>query len=155
LRILLLPAALVATSIVAAGASVLSLNGSDRAPYEKEFSALCYSGITIETPLSSKNGGKDFKVHEVVVSGNFQGCPGYTMLLTASLNSKKMSYAFHEIQPNESTFTLVFSSGKPPGDWRTSPPRVTDGKLYAEGALTHPQASLDVENITWVVGDNW
>lgn len=155
LRFLLLPAALVATGIVTAGASVLSLNGSDRAPYESEFSAFCYSDLMIEAPLSSKNGGKEFKVHEVVVSGNFQGCAGYTMLLTASLKSKKLSYAFHEIQPDENSFTVVFSSGNPPGDWRTSPPRVTDGKLSVQGTLTQPQVSLDVVDITWIVGNNW
>lgn len=152
---MLLPATLIASGVITAGASVLSLNGSDLAPYEKEFSAFCYSDLTIEAPLSTKNAGKDFKVHEVVVSGNFERCAGYTMLLTASLKSKKLSFAFHEIQSAEKTFTMVFSTGKGPGDWHSRPPKVTDGKLFSEGPLTPPELSLDPGDITWVVSDKW
>lgn len=155
LRYVLLPAALVASGIITAGASVLSLNGSDRTPYENEFLAFCYSDIAVKAPLSSTNGGKDFKVHELVVSGNFQGCEGHTMLLTALLKSKGLSYAFHEIKPNETSFTLAFASGKKPGDWHSKKPKVIDGRLFSQGASTPPELILDVGDITWVVSNTW
>lgn len=155
LRYALLPIVLIGFGVLTAGASVLSLEGSDRAPYENEFSAVCYSDVSIEAPLSKKNGGKDLTVHEVVVSGNFEGCEGQTMLLTASLKSQQLSYAFHDLKSEEGTFSLVFASDKGPGDWHRIHPLISDGKLVARGTLTPPQAKLDVTDISWVVASLW
>ena len=155
LRYALTPLALVGIGVITAGASLISLEGSDPAPYEKQFFGVCYSDITIEAPLSRDGKGKDYKVYEVIVSGNFERCEGHTMLLTADLKSQQQSYAFHELQPEETSFTLSFSSGQGPADWHRLHPRVVDGRLVAQGALTPPQVRLDVEDIRWVIATLW
>ena len=155
LRYAMTPLILIGIAAITAGASLISLEGSDPAPYEEQFYGVCYSDISIEAPLSQDENGKDFKVYEVTVTGNFERCEGHTMLLTADLKSRQKSYAFHELQPSESSFTLTFSPGQGPGDWHRLHPRVVNGRLVAQGALTPPQVRLAVEDITWVIATVW
>jgi hypothetical protein len=157
LRYGLLPSVLILAAVLSVGASVISLEGSDRAPYEEEFSSVCYSDVVIQAPYSNgeNDNGKDFKVREVIVTGNFERCEGHTILLTADLKSSQLSYAFHNLNPGENSFSLYFSTGNSQADWHRLHPKVVDGRLVEQGALTPPQVRLDVSDISWVIATSW
>lgn len=150
----LLVAVVVAGSLMA-GATVISLAGSDSRPFEERYTGVCYSNVVVEAPITAGDKGKDFKVRQVIVSGNFQGCAGYTMLLTAYLNPGRNTYAFHKLQPGETSFSLSFIPGQSEGQWHKDYPTVEDGQLIPQGPLTPPPNELPIENISWVISDSW
>jgi hypothetical protein len=157
LRYGLLPSVLILTAVLSVGASVISLEGSDSAPYEEEFSGVCYSDVVIQAPYSNGDdgNGRDFKVREVIVTGNFERCAGHTILLKADLKSSQFSYAFHNLNPGENSFSLFFSTGQSQADWHRLHPKILDGRLVEQGALTPPQVRLDVADISWVIASTW
>lgn len=153
--LVLLAAGVLPLFLVQAGASYISLVGSDPAPFEGNFSSACYSNVQIEAPLENDGNGNDFKVRRVIVSGNFSACQGETILLEARMGSTQKSYAFHVFSGAETNVVLYFDTGNGTGDWHKRYPTIVDSRLVANGPLTPPSAKLTEEEISWFVSYFW
>lgn len=143
------------TLIIFAAASMISLVGSDSAPYEKTFSTFCYSNVKITAPLESGGTGNDFKVQRVVVTGDFSACQGHTILLEAQMNTSQESYAFYIFTGEELSVGFDFDTGNGDGDWYKRYPQIVNSQLVANGPLTPPSAKLRAEDISWVIRFFW
>ena len=141
--------------LIHVAASLLNLAGSDPAPYEKKFNSFCYSNVQIQAPLDNLGGGNDYKVREVIVTGDFSGCQGHTILLSAQMNTSQISYAFYIFNGNETQVSLKFDSGQGDGVWHKHYPLIVNGQLVANGPLTPPSGKLAVEDISWIISFFW
>lgn len=144
-----------AVFLIQAGASIISLAGSDAAPFEGKFSTFCYSNVEIEAPLENGGNGNDYKVRRVIVTGDFSACQGHTVLLAAQMNSSQKSYAFYIFGGNETSVVFNFDTGNGDGDWHKQYPSIVNGQLVANGPLTPPSSKLTEEDISWVISFFW
>jgi hypothetical protein len=120
--------------IAIAGASVLNLSGSDRAPGAGTTDANCAGNLVIQAPV--KEGGPNNKrIVNVYVKGDMTACEGETIRLEADVDGSPV-YAIRTIgvDSNEEVFTFNTTTG----DFTNAAPTVVDGQLVQAGTLVGP-----------------
>lgn len=136
------------------GASTINLLGSDPAPGEGRTQGQCFSGLTVDAPPVSGNGnGNDLKVVHVYVRGNFDGCVGSWMRVTAQLNPTTYAYAVMQIGTVQNEYEFTFDDKT--GDFRSETPVVVNGGLVPSGKLEAPPKKLDIAAINVVIAATW
>lgn len=151
-RLLIALAALAAVfGISVAGASVLNLSGSDRAPGSGTTEAACAGNLTIQAPV--KQGGPDNKkIVNVYVKGDMTACEGQTIRLEADLKGIP-AYAFRIIGKDVKELTFVFDARE--GDFKDTTPSVVDGQLVSEGRPVAPGNAKDFGQIDVLIADRF
>ncbi len=139
-RLIIAIAALAAVfGIAVAGASVLNLSGSDRAPGAGTTDANCAGSLVIQAPV--KQGGPNNKrIVNVYVKGDMTACEGETIRLEADINGSPV-FAIRTIgaDSNEEVFTFNSSNG----DFTNAAPTVVDNQLVQAGTKVAPQKAAD------------
>ena len=139
-RLIIAMAALAAVfGIAVAGASVLNLAGSDRAPGAGTTDANCAGNLVIQTPV--KQGGPNNKrIVNVYVKGDMTACEGETIRLEADINGSPV-YAIRTI--GVGVESLVFTFDASTGDFTDTAPTVVDNQLVEAGTKVAPQKARD------------
>lgn len=153
-RVLLAIVALAAAfALGVAGASVLNLAGSDRAPGAGTTEAACVSGnLTVQNPV--QNGGHDNnRVVHVYVSGDMTACEGETLRVEVDLADGAHAYAFRVIGHEVDQMTFTFDEQT--GDFTDAAPTVTNGHLVQAGSLVAPQKAKDFGLVNVLVASSF
>lgn len=124
-----------------AGASWLSLTGSDTQPYEANFPAQCATPtVSFVYEVDSK---KDKKVTEIRLSGDFSNCIGSQVLVAVHKSDQSWNYAVKDITTAASSISLFFEKQDGTGDFRQRFPDVINQRLVPVGPLAPPANGLD------------
>lgn len=152
-RVVIAIAALAAVfAISVAGASVLNLAGSDRAPGEGKTEAACAGNLTIQHPV--QNGGHDNnRVVHVYVSGDMTSCEGETIRLEVDLADDAHAYATRVIGNNVTELTFTFDQQT--GDFTDTAPTVVDGQLVQAGEKVKPQKAQDFGLVSVLIAQSF
>lgn len=152
-RVLIALAALAAVfAISVAGASVLNLAGSDRAPGEGKTEAACAGNLTIQHPV--QNGGHDNnRIVNVYVNGDMTACEGETMRLEVDLADGSHAYASEVIGNNVSALTFTFDQQT--GDFTDTAPEVLDGQLVNVGDKVQPPKAKDFGLVSVLIAQSF
>lgn len=151
-RVLIALAALAAVfGIAVAGASVLNLSGSDRAPGAGTTEAACAGNLTIQAPVK-QGGTNNKKIVNVYVKGDMTACEGQTIRLEADLNGTP-AYAIRTLEKDVKELTFTFDERE--GDFRDTAPSVVDGQLVAEGRPVAPASAKTFGQIDVLVADRF
>ena len=143
-RLLIALAALAAVfGISVAGASVLNLSGSDRAPGSGTTEAACAGDLVVQAPVK-QGGTNNNKIVNVYVKGDFTTCEGQTIRIETDLNGIP-AYAFRIIEKDLTQLTFFFDAKT--GDFTDTSPTVVDGQLVAAGKLVGPGNAKDFGQI--------
>lgn len=136
-----------------AGASLLTLAGSDQQPWEKTFSTICAEPqISLVTETSHGSGTKTVAV---TLTGDFSQCIGSQALVTVTKSGHSSSYAVAEITDNLTSITLHFAKLNNDGDFRQNFPLIVNGRLVSSGAMTPPETGIVVNDIQVVFAWSW
>ena len=151
-RLLIALAALAAVfGIAVAGASVLNLSGSDKAPGAGTTEAACAGNLTIQVPVK-EGGPNNKKIVNVYVKGDMTSCEGQTIRLEADLSGTP-AYAIRRLEADVKELTFVFDARE--GDFRDTAPSVVDGQLVAEGKPVSPVGAKDFGQIDVLIADRF
>jgi hypothetical protein len=139
-RLIIAMAALAAVfGIAVAGASVLNLAGSDRAPGAGTTDANCAGNLVIQAPV--KQGGPNNKrIVNVYVKGDMTACEGETIRLEVDINGSPV-YAIRTIGVGVESLTFTFNAST--GDFTDTAPTVVDNQLVEAGTKVAPQKAAD------------
>lgn len=125
-----------------AGASWLSLSGSDSQPYEKTYPASCANPeISVVYENDEK---KQPKITEIVLTGDFSSCVGSQLLVAVHKSDQSYNYAVKDIDQNVSSISIFFEKQDGTGDIHQRFPKVIGERLVPTGPLAPPTTQIDV-----------
>lgn len=137
--------------LAVAGASVLNLAGSDRAPGAGSTEANCAGTLVVQTPV--KQGGPNNKrIVNVTVSGDMTACEGETIRVEADINGVP-AYAIKTIGAGISLITFTFDAVT--GDFTDTAPTVVDGQLVEAGSPVAPAKAVDFGTVDVLIADSF
>lgn len=124
-----------------AGASWLSLTGSDSEPFEMNYPAKCANpDLTVVYDQEDK---KERKITAIVLSGDFSACLGSQLLVSVHKVDQSYNYAVKDIEENVSSISLFFEK-QGTGDFHKRFPEVVNQRLVPSGPLAPPTSHLDI-----------
>ena len=152
-RLIIAIAALAAVfGIAVAGASVLNLSGSDRAPGAGTTEAACAGNLIIQHPV--QNGGHDNnRVVHLYVSGDMTACEGETIRIEVDLSDGAHAYASQVIGSNVNALTFTFDQQT--GDFTDTEPTVQNGGLVNVGAKVQPPKAKDFGLVNVLIAESF
>lgn len=151
--------------ITGAGASLLSLTGSDSAPGSAKTEAACVNGSLVVTNpvITGQESGN--KIHTVTVAvsagGDLEKCMGQTMLVEVALSSGPPSRAFGVYTfATDSVTSITFGFNgvsTPDAYFLDTAPTVTDGVLVeaAAGTKVEPVKAKDFGQTDITIAKTW
>ena len=138
--------------LTVAGASVLNLAGSDRAPGEGTTEAACAGNLTIQSPVKAAGVHKN-KVVNVYVTGDMTACEGESIKVEVGVANNTTAYATRVIGANVTE--LIFTFDQQTGDFTDTAPTVVDGQLVDSGAKVAPQKAQDYGLVSVLIAQNF
>ena len=134
-----------------AGASLITVAGSDQEPFEKTFPGQCASPIVSVVYEDPKKPNP--KVVEVHLEGDFSNCVGAQVLVTTYKNRHVHGYAVAEILDFQGKIQL--SLKKNGGDFYQKFPNIIADRLVSNGPTSPSSDSIDPANIEVVFAWAW
>lgn len=139
-------------AVVAAGTSMLVLDGSSSGPDSSRTVAECAGPLTVTHP-AERAGRHNHHITTVHVQGDMTACLGQTMLVEVDLTGAAQAYAVHVFDGTETHLTFVFDAAA--GDFYDTDPTSVDGSLTVAGARLDPIAATDFGLVTVTIAAVW
>ena len=142
-----------ATAVIVAGASVLSLSGSDTAPGSGKGEAACAGPLKVTNPIS--NGGHDNnRITHMLIEGDMTRCQGQTLLVEVDIDTGGHAYATHKFL-NSTTTSLDLAFDVASGRFYDTYPTAVGGSLVDAGVRLDPIKAKDFGLYTLTIASTW
>lgn len=137
--------------ITGAGASMLTLTGSDTAPASGTGSPACAGPLVVTHPIDVAGG----RIGHVSVTGDMSLCGGQTLLIAIPLGgTPAMAYGVYQFPTDgASSVTLTFDATT--GDFHNALPTPSGGTLTPTGARVGPVKAKDFGAVELTIGKTW
>ena len=137
---------------VAAGASMLVLDGSNSAPGSGKTEAACAGPLIVTHPVE-RAGHDNNRITYVRIEGDMTACAGQTMLVEVDLTGLAHAYAVHVFDGTETDLSLVFDATT--GDFYDTDPDSLAGSLVPAGSRLDPIKVKDFGLVTLTIAAEW
>ena len=143
-----------ALALVAAGASLLVLDGSDPAPGSGVTQAECTDEVVVSNPVEQA-GHDSNRVTHVAIDGDMTACAGQTMLVEVDLDGIGVAhgYAVYQVPPGTTAVDLVFDDQA--GDFYDTQPTPAGGTLAPAGSRLDPPKATEFGLVTVTIARTW